>query len=248
MSLNLPSGIDDIETTAITTGEVETIEALILRFAIRVSGTEPDENVWERMSPYCQKNEEKKDGWAAGNAEYFRWALLWIQKTRSYLDYLGGIQIAEGDPVTTRSINAHDAGREQVAYDVALSFAGEDRNDARRIASLLREKGFSVFYDEYEQAALWGQNLYTHLSNIYQNKAKYCLMFISSHYAAKLWTRREREAAQARAFRENREYILPLKLDDTTLPGIEETIGYIDLRKTPHEEVVQLLASKIKKA
>jgi hypothetical protein len=132
------------------------------------------------------------------------------------------------------------------SYDVALSFAGEDRDHARRIAELLRVRGFSVFFDENEQATLWGRNLYTHLSDVYQNKARYCLMFISVHYASKLWTKRERDAAQARAFRESREYILPLRLDDTALPGIEETVGYIDLRNTPAEEVVGLLTEKLR--
>ncbi len=48
-------------------------------------------------------------------------------------------------------------------------------------------------------------------------------MFLSRNYAAKLWTNHEREAAQARAFRENEEYILPIRLDDTEIPGILQT-------------------------
>jgi hypothetical protein len=70
-------------------------------------------------------------------------------------------------------------------------------------------------------------------------------MFISVNYAAKLWTKREREAAQARAFRESREYILPLRLDDTVIPGLDETVAYIDLRTVPDEEVARLVQKKI---
>jgi hypothetical protein len=73
-------------------------------------------------------------------------------------------------------------------------------------------------------------------------------MFISANYARKLWTKRERESAQARAFRENREYILPLRLDNTSLPGIEDTVGYIDLNTTSHEDVVRLLTEKLRSA
>jgi hypothetical protein len=72
------------------------------------------------------------------------------------------------------------------------------------------------------------------------------VIFISSHYARKLWTKHELEAAQARAFRDRREYILPLRLDDTVLPGIEETICYVDLRTTPLEEVERLLMEKLR--
>lgn len=238
----------DIETIAISVGEVETIESLIRRLARRVTGAEPQQDEWEPMGPYCSRNEDKgKGGWADQNYEYFRWALLWIQKTRAYVEYLGGIQSAEGEPRAEGGPTGVAEARDDVPqYDVALSFAGEDREHARKLAELLTSSGFSVFYDEYEKATLWGRNLYSHLSDVYQNKARYCLILISSNYARKLWTRREREAAQARAFRESREYILPLRLDDTALPGIEETVGYIDLRNTPHEEVSRLLSEKLR--
>ncbi|MCM3131289.1 hypothetical protein M3629_00730 [Paenibacillus polysaccharolyticus] len=48
------------------------------------------------------------------------------------------------------------------------------------------------------------------------------------------------------SLRNSNEYILPLKLDDTIIPGVLETTGYIDLRKTTKEEVVDLLCEKIK--
>src|SRR5260370_20126628 len=49
-------------------------------------------------------------------------------------------------------------------YDVALSFAGEDRNYANALAEALRHRQLNVFYDEYEKTPLWGKNLYTYLS------------------------------------------------------------------------------------
>jgi hypothetical protein len=243
---NHPAG--DIEQIAITTGEVDTVEALVLGLARRISGAEPEPAVWEPMNPYCSRNAEKgQRNWASSNYEHFRWALLWIQKTRTYLEYLGGLQAAAGDPRDAARPPSEVASAEGMPrYDVALSFAGEDRGHARQIADRLRAAGFSVFYDEYEQATLWGRNLYTHLSDVYQNRARFCLMFISASYARKLWTKREREAAQARAFRESREYILPLRLDDTALPGVEDTVGYIDLRNVTCDEVVRLLAAKLR--
>ena len=47
------------------------------------------------------------------------------------------------------------------------------------------------------------------------------------------------------AFRENREYILPLRLDDTELPGIPATVGYQDLRHTRIENVCDLVLQKL---
>ncbi|HEX8430183.1 MAG TPA: TIR domain-containing protein, partial [Longimicrobium sp.] len=87
----------------------------------------------------------------------------------------------------------------KIAYDVALSFAGEDRLYVRGIAQALREAGIQVFFDEYEVASLWGKDLYAHLQDVYQNQAKYTVIFISASYAVKVWTNHERKSAQARA-------------------------------------------------
>ena len=130
-------------------------------------------------------------------------------------------------------------------YDVALSFAGEDRQHAEALAELLKNSGYQVFYDEYEQAQLWGKDLYTQLSVIYKDKARYCVMFLSEYYARKLWTNHERESAQARAFMESEEYILPVRLDDTEIPGISPTVGYLDLRSRSIDKVYQTLVEKL---
>ncbi len=132
-------------------------------------------------------------------------------------------------------------------FDVAISFAGEDRAVAERIAGLLTEAGVRVFYDKYEEADLWGADLYERLADVYSNRARFCLVLLSSHYSKKLWTRHELRNAFARAFQESQEYILPLKLDDTTLPGIRPTIGYQDLRHTTVEKIVELIMTKLGK-
>lgn len=145
------------------------------------------------------------------------------------------------------SYDVTDAGSspQSVDYDVALSFAGEDRPYARELAELLRNSGYRVFYDEYERATLWGRDLYSHLSDVYRNRARFCITFLSRSYSDKLWTNHERQSAQARAFRENEEYILPIRLDDTEIPGVLETTGYLDARALSMEDVFHTLAQKL---
>ncbi len=130
-------------------------------------------------------------------------------------------------------------------YDVAVSFAGEERATAERFSELLRAKGFSVFYDFWKKADLWGRNLYSHLAEVYSKKAQFCVMFLSAAYAKKAWPRHEMEAAQTRAFRENEAYILPVRIDDTAIPGIGETVAYLDLRRETIEEVAKIAIEKI---
>lgn len=130
-------------------------------------------------------------------------------------------------------------------YDVAISFAGEDRGYVETVAGVLRDRGVKVFYDRYEEVQLWGKDLYAHLDDVYRKKARYCVLFVSASYRDKLWTNHERRSAQARAFGENREYILPVRFDDTEIPGMPPTVGYVDATKhTPHE-VAELTCTKV---
>lgn len=65
-------------------------------------------------------------------------------------------------------------------YDVALSFAGEDRDIVREIAKKLKRKKLKVFYDEFEESNLLGKDLYQYLHYIYKEAAISCVVFISS--------------------------------------------------------------------
>jgi hypothetical protein len=130
-------------------------------------------------------------------------------------------------------------------YDIAVSFAGEDRSIVEKFVNALAANNISVFYDSWEQAQLWGKDLYQHLDMIYQQAAQYCVIFISENYVKKAWTKHELRSAQARAFQQNSEYILPIKLDDTELPGLPITIAYIDFRHTSIQEIVNYLSEKI---
>lgn len=114
-------------------------------------------------------------------------------------------------------------------YDVALSFAGEQRPYVAEVARNLDAAGLRVFYDEYEAVALWGKDLYSHLDHIYRQQSRYCILFLSADYAAKVWTNHERVSAQARALEEHEEYVLPARFDDTQIEGLRPTIGYISL-------------------
>lgn len=87
--------VRDIEEVAITDGEVETIELLVLQLSEGLTGKAPKESEWEPMWSYCSRKEEKKEGFVQQNLEFFRWALVWIETTRTYLDFLDAAQPAD---------------------------------------------------------------------------------------------------------------------------------------------------------
>jgi hypothetical protein len=130
-------------------------------------------------------------------------------------------------------------------YDIALSFAGENRPYVEDVAHGLKSAGVSVFYDSFEKAHLWGKNLIEHLAEIYGQRSRFVVMFISKEYVEKAWTTHERRHAQDRALLAQSEYILPARFDDTEVPGMTSTVGFVDLRQTGPRELVSLILTKL---
>lgn len=128
-------------------------------------------------------------------------------------------------------------------YDVALSFAGEDRKFVEDCAEILRALNINVFYDNYEKDVLLGKNLYSYLADVYQNKARFAVVFVSESYKKKRWTNHELEYITARKFTQDEEYLLPVKLDETELNEIPLTTGY--LQGNSPLEVAITIAKKI---
>jgi hypothetical protein len=131
-------------------------------------------------------------------------------------------------------------------YDVALSFAGEQRDYVEKVAEALYKKGVEVFYDDYEEIDMWGQNLVTHLEDVFMNKAASVVIFVSKEYAEKAYPRLEKDAAVSTAINLKTEYILPARFDDTRIPGISPTLKYIDLRKITAEKFALKIVDKLK--
>lgn len=130
-------------------------------------------------------------------------------------------------------------------YDLAVSFAGEQRDFALSISSRLDASGYAIFYDDFEAAQLWGSDLSEKLGEIYEKQARYCLILVSHDYVNKKWTKLERRFAISRALEQRGEYILPIRMDDSALPGLSSVISYIDARNTSGEEIYRRLLQKL---
>ena len=71
------------------------------------------------------------------------------------------------------------------------------------------------------------------------------VIIISKDYPEKDWTNFEfvngKDAEKERSL----EYLLPIRIDDTHVVGLKETIGIIDLRKQNMSSIVDVLSEKI---
>lgn len=121
-------------------------------------------------------------------------------------------------------------------YDVALSFAGEDREVALELATRLHSCGLRVFFDRFEE--LWGQDLSVKLHEVYGHQSRYCVVLVSKDYLRKPWTNHERRILVARAMQHPEVCLLPIRVDDTELPGLAGVIAHRDLRSETLESIV----------
>lgn len=130
-------------------------------------------------------------------------------------------------------------------YDFAISFAGEVRETAEKIAKLLMEKNIRVFYDKFFEGKMLGKKLTTYFQQTFGEDAKYVIILISKEYPLKNWTNWELSIARDEARNRKEEFILPIRLDDTKILGIHEDIGFIDMQEKSIEEAVDILLEKL---
>ena len=164
------------------------------------------------------------------------------------LDIMGGSLpdlLGESVVMTAADGGAGSGRRPGWRWDVALSFAGAQRDYVEQVAEALRARGIRCFYDADEQIDLWGKYLAEELPVIYSERAASVVVFVSAEYAARDWTRLERRAALNRAVRERSEYVLPARFDDTPLPGLLSDMVAMDLRGRTPQEFAALIAAKL---
>lgn len=132
-------------------------------------------------------------------------------------------------------------------YDVCFSFASEQLAYVEKVYSVLRSKNIKVFFDRASdnEVELWGSNLLEHFYNVYKKMSRFCVMFISKEYESKSWTRFERRSALERAFETEEIYLLPVRFDETELPGLHGAIKYINATEKTPEELASIILKKV---
>lgn len=117
----------------------------------------------------------------------------------------------------------------ELSFDFAFSFAGEDREVIEQIKDGLDKEGFSIFYDNDYSTDLCGKDLYSYLRDLYMNRCKYVVCFLSSNYQKKIWTNLELTAIKERLMSTffASDFLIPIILEENTIPkDIPSFIGF----------------------
>ncbi len=123
-------------------------------------------------------------------------------------------------------------------YDFALSFAGERRELAKKLADLIGEREVSVFYDYNDQHLILAANVEDYLAPIYRTEASYVVALLSKEYPRKVWTKFESDNFKMR-FGENA--VIPINFTDAPagfFSVVSETGGLtFDVDKSTDEQL-----------
>ena len=130
-------------------------------------------------------------------------------------------------------------------YQVALSFAGEQRDYVEEVARHLEKRAIAVFYDGFERVRLWGRSGTEEFHKAFARQSAYVVMFISQAYVEKAWTRHERQSALSRMIHEQEEYILPVRFDDTLVPGLPADVIYERASEHTPAQLSAMIADKL---
>lgn len=133
-------------------------------------------------------------------------------------------------------------------YDIAISFAEEDRNAALALTRTLALNGIKkvYYYPDFLEATT-GRPLKAELLDIYGRRAKFAVALLSKDYFKKDYTRLEMEAIRKRMERKNNKvYLIPVLMNQSVIkfmPEIKE-LGYLHWDADP-DRIAALLCRKL---
>ena len=114
-------------------------------------------------------------------------------------------------------------------FRIALSFPGEKRSFVAQVAEALavqfgRDR---VLYDQWYEHEFAIVDLDTHLQRIYHDESDLIAVFLCTDYERKEWCGLEWRAIRDLIKRRQTKDVIPLRFDNTEIPGLFSTDGYV---------------------
>jgi hypothetical protein len=135
-------------------------------------------------------------------------------------------------------------------YDIAVSFAGEQRGYVRETVAACKAKGLRVFFDEDKTNDWWGRNFIQEQRRTYSSQTRFFVPFLSSDYLAKPIPMDEFASAMMTAVKLGDGYILPVIMGNADVPAelLHPHIGYLRSEAFTPDRLADELVKKVKSA
>jgi Ni2+-binding GTPase involved in maturation of urease and hydrogenase len=114
-------------------------------------------------------------------------------------------------------------------FDIAISFAGENRDLARYIAQRLKELDVDTYFDEDYEVSYLGRKLSDEFPKIFSTDSRFVLCILDKFHQEKIWPTFERDVFMPRV---EKCEVIPLCLDDTIFVGIPKDLYGFRLKWT----------------
>lgn len=134
-------------------------------------------------------------------------------------------------------------------YDLAVSFAGEQRDYVERVVAECKARDLRVFYDRDAKVNIWGRNFIREFRTVYGGtQAHFFVPFLSTEYLSKAYPMDEFHAAMVEAInRRTYDYILPVIIGDVRVPSdlLSPAIGFLRAEDYPPETLASIIAERV---
>jgi len=136
-------------------------------------------------------------------------------------------------------------------WDVAISFAGENRELAKKIAEDLEFLDVHVFFDEFYESNYLGKAWSDSFKSIFANESDLVVVLLDGNHQRKIWPTFERDCFTPRIADGE---VIPVFLDDTVFVGIPKDIAAIyfnwdpsdpNWKKDAEEQIVMKLIERL---
>jgi hypothetical protein len=106
-------------------------------------------------------------------------------------------------------------------FEIAISFAGENRKLAKYIAEQFEEIDVPVFYDEYYESNYLGKAWSKEFERIFVSDSRFVVCLLDLNHREKIWPTFERDCFKKRIPDGE---VIPIYLDETVFVGIPDDI------------------------
>jgi hypothetical protein len=145
--------------------------------------------------------------------------------------------------MTAANGGADPDARPERRWDVALSFAGAQRDHVGQAAAALKAQGVRCLYDADEQVRLWGRIWPRSCTDLRARGGGGGVRL--RRLCSRGLDRLERRAAFSRAVAAAGACVLPAQFDDRELPGLLPDVVAVDPRRYTPTQFADLIVAKL---
>jgi hypothetical protein len=135
-------------------------------------------------------------------------------------------------------------------FDIAVSFASEQREYVEQTVTATKDLGLKVFYDKDASYDWWGRNFIVEQRKIYGGSTLFVVPFISKEYLARPFPMDEFSSAMMKAVKQPNPYILPILVGEVDVPAemLHPHIGTLRVEDHTPVQLAERLKAKVDEA